>query len=499
MVNRDLEEQLDLGDIQGDVLYGLQKEFELFVGFAIQDVARFKTFLSSLAITTSRDVKRASIRIAAYKANGGTGHLDIRGTNIAFTIDGLHKLGVTGLAGIGDAAFKEGLAKRSTLLNDPTSGDSAVANWLVGNGVGPLDGMVLLTGKDEPTVSRMLTDLNDIAGNSWVPFFVGHGKTRPDPHRGHEHFGFLDGVSQPAVRGRIDHYFPHEKFFDPNRVAANPGQGLPGADLHWPGAFVFGYQSQEATSVDTPGPIADGGLPWMKNGSFMVYRRLEQLVPEFDAEMNKGAQAAEMDADQYAARLVGRFKSGWPISKGSAGNPGSGDDEMKNNDFEFGSDDPDGAKCPFAAHIRKSYPRNDLTRAGSTEEESEADIQTRRIRRAGIPFGPEVESAEKMSKTTHHSRGLMFVCYQTSIVDQFEFVTRNWVNNPDFAVPLTGEDPIIGQSAAANRERDVRYGPTPPVGSADLRVKLPADFVRPTGGGYFFVPSITAIATVLSV
>lgn len=26
------------------------------------------------------------------------------------------------------------------------------------------------------------------------------GRTRPAPYKGHEHFGFMDGISQPAVR-----------------------------------------------------------------------------------------------------------------------------------------------------------------------------------------------------------------------------------------------------------------------------------------------------------
>ena len=42
-------------------------------------------------------------------------------------------------------------------------------------------------------------------------------------------------------------------------------------------------------------------------------------------------------------------------------------------------------------------------------------------------------------------RGLMFICYGATIEDQFEFLTRRWVNStmqPNFG----GHDPIIGQS-----------------------------------------------------
>src|SRR5580704_12984133 len=73
-------------------------------------------------------------------------------------------------------------------------------------------------------------------------------------------------------------------------------------------------------------------------------------------------------------------------------------DPRRNNDFDYG-DDPFQRRCPYAAHIRKVYPRDDAPGG-------EAEAQTHRIRRAGITFGPEVKPGET---TTRHSRGLMFV------------------------------------------------------------------------------------------
>jgi hypothetical protein len=106
--------------------------------------------------------------------------------------------------------------------------------------------------------------------------------------------------------------------------------------------------------------------------------------------------------------MVGRWKSGAPLELAPLrDNAALGADENRNNDFEFG-DDPFQRKCPYATHIRKVYPRDDTG--------NEAEVQRHRIIRAGIPFGPEVEPGET---TTRHSRGLMFVCYQTSIERQF--------------------------------------------------------------------------------
>lgn len=233
----------------------------------------------------------------------------------------------------------------------------------------------------------------------------------------------------------------------------------------------------------------------MRNGSLMVYRRLEQLVPEFRATVVAKSPAGQAP-EALAARMVGRFPNGTPISLKDTEDPALGGDEMRNNDFEFGGKDPDGAKCPFSAHIRKSYPRNDFTPAAPTSEAlSEADTQTHRIMRRGIPFGAEVSAPEAASGVTLHSRGLMFVCYQTSIEDQFEFITKFWVNNPGFAKPGTGEDPILGQAKGPGRTRHFTGGVVDHPATA---ITLEKDFIRPTGGGYFFMPSIHTIQAVLA-
>ncbi|WP_174274284.1 Dyp-type peroxidase [Sphingomonas bacterium] len=490
-VNRATEPQLELSDIQGDILIGLQKNAELFVGFVILDVTRFKRFLRGLGITTCVDVKRAEAKIRAQKLNGGSELLDIRGLNIGFTFDGLKTLGAPDVKTIKDKSFVAGLAKRSDSLNDPVAGPGKLSNWLLGNGVGPLHGIILLTGKDLTTVRTMFSDLVNAAGpNTWLPFFTGEGFTRPKKDRGHEHFGYLDGVSQPAVRGRIDQAVPGEDFLNPTQ-SPDPNQGLPGADLHWPGAFVFGYESPDRTDVEKRAPPIDGGPKWMRNGSYMVYRRLEQLVPEFDKAIEDKAKLLKNTSPELlGARVVGRFKSGWPVIETGTDDPVNGDDPLLNNAFEFGDNDEDGAKCPFAAHIRKTYPRNDDTPDGG-----EPDTQTHRILRAGIPFGSEVQPDEASTGKSKHSRGLMFVCYQTSIENQFEFITQKWVNGKNFAKAGIGEDPVLGQAHGAARSRKIAGLAVPP---DTAKITFEADFIRPTGGGYFFMPSISAIDTVLT-
>ena len=94
-------------------------------------------------------------------------------------------------------------------------------------------------------------------------------------------------------------------------------------------------------------------------------------------------------------------------------NPSMGADANVNNDFKFKPKDQ--SSCPFSAHIRKMNPRGDLGESG---------IQPHMILRRGIPFGPEVSDAEKQSHTTTQERGLLFVCYQSSLSNGFSFLQK---------------------------------------------------------------------------
>ena len=87
----------------------------------------------------------------------------------------------------------------------------------------------------------------------------------------------------------------------------------------------------------------------------------------------------------------------------------------------------------------------------------------------------------------------MFICYNSSIEDQFEFLTRRWVNSP-IQPNFGGHDPIIGQrDTRGNRTRFIDV-PTP---GGPRRLHIKNEWVTPTGGGYFFAPPIEAIAGVL--
>jgi len=93
-------------------------------------------------------------------------------------------------------------------------------------------------------------------------------------------------------------------------------------------------------------------------------------------------------------------------------------------------------------------------------------------------------------------RGLMFLSYQASIENQFEFLTNHWTNADKQPRP-GGHDPVIGQhrDQEGNRIRQVEIQGND--GSTEV-INIPLEWVTPTGGGYFFAPSLSALKTVLS-
>jgi Dyp-type peroxidase family len=476
---------LDLDEIQGDVLEGLQKNVENFIFFRIVNTIYFKNALKQYLlprITSSQQVTHQAMVIQRRKKFGQPRYDRFLGLNVGYSHSGLTQL-IDNRRPKLDPSFEKGAAHNDTTssLNDPPS--SAWIKKFVSDRV---DGILLITGPDQSSVTFYSSELIRFLGNSIKIIYSEMGSARPGAERGHEHFGFLDNISQPGIRGLTARSNP----------AYRPDQGLPGQDLVWPGEFVFAYPGQHPEDPHKEGPPPHMAAPWMRNGSYMVFRRLEQKVPEFRRFVAEQAARLGMDPQLLAGRTVGRWKSGAPMELAPLrDDPQLGADDNHNNDFEFG-DDPEQRKCPYAAHIRKVYPRDDTG--------NEAEVQRHRIIRRGIPFGSEVEPGET---TTRHSRGLMFVCYQTSIERQFEFIQRSYANNPDFVCgkrrpgggPVTpGFDPIIGQAAGNGaREMDEPY-PNYPAGNRRTTLTIPQQFVQLTAAAYFFMPSITALRTVLT-
>jgi len=462
---------LELDEIQGDVLIGMQKNVERFIFFRIEDVATFKTRLRShLApqMTTTRTVCSREFQLFEYKNQGKTDLLPMIGVNMGFTNRGIEKL-VPG-ARLGDASFDAGAVARAASLGDPVE-RSKPTTWLKPFSGSSIDGVFLITGELQSAVDDEADRLTRILNSAIRVIYNESGAVRPELNRGHEHFGWRDGISQPGIAGLTQPY--------------------PGQRLLDPGRFVFGYPGEPPSSDPRPA--------WIRNGSFMVFRRLKQLVPEFEQYLLTQAHSLGVDPVLLGARLVGRWKTGAPLDLTPTQDDVTvGADPQRNNHFDF-SDDLAQRRCPFGAHVRKTNPREDLSGRQDTL------VDPHRIIRAGIPFGGDVTQPERALHSTQQERGLMFVCYQTSIANQFEFVQTQWANNPAFlsdrrhadgSAVQVGFDPIIGQNADSGQTRARTMDeplPNYPHGNVRSSLHQPNDFVVPTGGAYFFMPSISAM------
>ncbi len=507
-------------DIQGNILGGFNKDHEMLIFLKINQIEAAKQWLRLIEpyIATAAEVIKFNELFKSTRTRrcGQEGTVRATFINIAFTYEGLKKL-TPEADQFTDSAFKDGLHNRSATLGDPTNPAAAghPSQWLIGGAHNVPDLMLIVASDDQPRLEQTVKWLKESLGYGLEVMFQQQGETLPGDLAGHEHFGFKDGISQPGIRGRLPEA-PHD--FLTVRETDDINQGKPGQDMLHTGEFVFGYPTQigepdparDGLNI-TPGAIATAGPTWAANGSYLVFRRLRQDVKGFRAFVKATAADlaqsnpafAGMTPQKLGAKFVGRWASGAPILKA----PDQDHPDLKDDvDFEFEEEDPKGLRCPFAGHIRKAYPR-DMERDFGLNESS---TQTHRLLRRGIPFGKPYEGGcpvhpsrlmQKLSnqlqiilgnEPSEQDRGLLFLAYQTSIERQFEFVTNAWVNNPNFPDPNSGHDPILGQSQdAATRERTMVIQAENPAQN-DKR-KLPTDWVIPTGGGYFFAPSISGL------
>lgn len=512
------EPLLDAQDIQGNILAGFNKDQQQLLALSFRDLPAARRWLRRIVDEISSLDLVHHFNSLFHKARVSRGSdppgLIATWANIGFSHPGLAKLtSIDDANGVPDGPFQVGLPGRASTLGDQDRGGKAdpTAHWKIG-GTGNVPDVLLIVASDSmeqlsKALDRLRPNGGDGPGEPQV-IWEERGQTRPDLP-GHEHFGFKDGISQPGVRGRLS--AKPDVFLTARTLAPATGSlefASPGQPLVWPGEFVFGYPSSDRS---TGGPVAPDKLtpPWLKNGSLLVFRRLQQNVAGFTRFVRDvAATVPGMTPDRLGALLVGRWKSGAPVLRTpNADLPALGACPLANNDFAFTANslppiflpgvhppqpfpaataDPLGLVCPRAAHIRKVNPRDQDSDLGDP-----FDTLTRRILRRGIPYGPPIHDP-----TTDDGvdRGLHFLCYQTSIEQQFEILQQDWANNPNKPV-AGGQDVIIGQTADQHRTFQLLANG----GASVQNITTPTEWVTPTGGGYFFVPSISALRNVLAV
>jgi Dyp-type peroxidase family len=452
-----LTPSLERDDIQGLVASGYRHLPEgCYLLLEIVDAAAARRWAATLAerVTTA------------------AGRVEGEAVNVALTLSGLQKLGVPDSAlGQFSLEFREGMTERSRARVLGDTGASAPEYWTWGGpDCAPVDVMLTLYATPRRLASALdrHTDLAT-AGLRELHRLDARLEDR-------EHFGFHDGISQPAVEG-----------------IRTPAPG----DTIKAGEFVLGYPNEYGQFTDRPllepdddpeavlalDPQGSGRRDLGRNGTYLVLRQLAQDVPGFWRHLEAIAAASGNglgDATALAARMVGRWPGGAPLVL----SPDRDDPALADaNDFAYHEADQLGLRCPIGAHARRAHPRDSLDPNPGSESAIAIDRRHRLLRRGRI-YGSRLEPGAAVDSGDDSERGLQFMCLCGSLQRQFEFIQETWVFSPKFDGLYEDPDPLLGP---AGRTFTIQARP------ARRRLReLPA-FVRVRGGGYFFLPGIRAL------
>lgn len=267
----------------------MKKKKQMFLFFSIEDAASFKTHLSKdihPLITTTTELLDVNTQ-------------PVTAVNIAFSQSGLTALGVSD--SLGDDAFTKGQFSDASNLGDPGTG-----NWESSFAGTSVHGVFLMASDTIDNVNDELANIQNILGNSAKEVHRLLGEARPGDQEGHEReyinvfvqlhtldklaylngidFGYMDGISQPAVQG----------------FTSSP---TPGQHVAPPGLFLLGHDGDSTTRPT-----------WATGGSFLAFRQLKQLVPEFkkflaDNPLQVDGLSTEAGSELLGARMVGRWRS----------------------------------------------------------------------------------------------------------------------------------------------------------------------------------------------
>ena len=518
-------EQVDWDDVQGPVLSGYPlARYAAYIPWrfispedSTERLQDSKEWLRALAERLMRadqadrsagDEPKRPTSLKSMKVHGKKEGEGVWVVNATLTITGLKKLGVgeQELAqfstefceGMAPKKPAQGMPRRCNILGDLEK--NSPEHWIWGGWTdnGEIDGMLLLFAASAASLKALIREeLTKMRG----------AKPLVDPGRppaplilraqinDKEHFGFTDGISQPIIGGT------------PEAKRATPKEER--ILVVAPGEFVLGYPNERGERLGYPGEFSikaaskHGSRDLVRNGSYLVFRHLEQNVPAFRAAVSQAARRMGAKTDWVAARLVGRSQDGSPLIQPAA-EPAS---KTPRNDFLYHFEDPFGLECPLGAHIRRANPRDII---GPDPDTALRLSKMHRIIRRGRSYGDPFTVPEKAEAVGEgqsepgkapvkqeggadaaadyksDERGLFFICLNANIAGQFELIQHSWVNNGRFNGLQDEADPVLNYPGQT-RVLTIQRRPTcDPVVSFD-------QFVRVRGGAYFFLPGISAL------
>lgn len=382
----------------------------------------------------------------------GAASPDARWVSLAFTSSGLKALGVeeSSLATFPEE-FRQGMAARATIIG--ATGANHPEHW-VGDVASPaLHAIAILFARDAAERERCTVEhakyLSDIGGIGVLSSL--DLEAIPPYGFAHEHFGYRDRLSEPAIEG----------------TASEPQRGSASPRCIKAGEFFLGYEDESGAQPALPQPEM-----LSRNGSYVAYLRMQEHVGLFrDFLREQGSTRDEQEL--IAAKLMGRWRSGAPLVLAPLqDDPELGADKLRTNRFNYEAMDPHGYACPVGSHIRRMNPRD-----------SADNMRRHTMIRRGGTYGPALPEDAPEDGV---ERGIAAFLGCASLVRQFEFAMNVWANDPNFKDLGNERDPFVGT-------HDGTFHMTIP--RRPIRKKivgLPA-FTTIKGGAYFFLPGIRAL------
>jgi deferrochelatase/peroxidase EfeB len=352
-----------------------------------------------------------------------------------------------------------------------------------------------------------------------------------------EPFGFLDGVSQPVIRGT----YKSLRNADPIHIVE-------------PGEMVLGYPDNRGYIPPSPTlePNSDPGnkLPLLNapndfsrnvadatrdvgfNGSFLVIRELEQDVDGFwkyckdeaDRLQDRLPAPYHVTTEFIGAKLIGRWKDGSSLVREPYESATSHRQKLTDRDQHLKE-----IGAAMGRNLTAESVQPETTRPASKPEygpaiasaSKDADHKKRPIhpdndflfgaedpQALRCPFGAHIRranprdslspgNADQVSISNRHritrigrhyvpqpgqNPGLFFMCFCADIERQFEFLQQTWLRSPSFHGLSCEKDPVMSDA-----EKGV-CGYTVPSPEGPIGLSALPRFVTTKGGGYFFLP-----------
>jgi Dyp-type peroxidase family len=349
-------------------------------------------------------------------------------------------------------AFRVGMAGRAAQLRDVGVNDPK--NWDLAYGTGQIHiGISAFTNSEEERRAALVMARKQYEGFSGVSvvymqdFGAQPGDLNP--------LGYKDGIDQPPIEG--------------SGVDPLPGQGRPIKA----GEFILGYPSETGVPLPMPQPDVLG-----RNGTYVGFRKYQTRVGAFNRFL-RAHGSTEQERELLAAKLVGRWRSGSPLTLApDVDNPSLGADPHRNNDFNYAGD-PRGLQVPLGSHIRRMNPRD-------TELSRLTDVNIHRLIRRGTTYGEPYDPNAISEEDDVKPRGAYFLFISAKAMATMEFLQQEWIDEGNFMRLGDERDPIIGL-----QDKDAVF--TIPREPVRRRCHGLETFNVLRGGEYFFMPSLSAL------